>query len=165
MCLGELANCLHEPPQIGTIVPNAYSAIASTLLELQTPNQFLISRGRNGFYNDDVTLYNGAIGGMFSMKNENQQYSLIYRSTKMKSFNILIAVLKQGYWQLIFRLVSGENRLFCLEIEPGQYLRSGTTVPTKFANNTSLVMCVKCDFDWKIDMNIKLFGIEYGSIS
>lgn len=142
---------------------NPYSAIANTLFELETKNEFSVSNGKNGFHCDDAILYNVVIGGLFTINNENDQQILKFSSTKLK-FNILVAVLKQGYWQLVFRLVASENRVSCVNIEPGQYLQNGVKVPKEFVKESSLVLRVKCDADWNIDMNIKLFGNEYGQI-
>lgn len=167
VCLGEIANCLHRRSDgngsIATIQP-AYSTIPTNALELEISSQFWLSNNTTGFHNDDTMLYSTALGGFFIANHEADCNNLVLQATTMKSGNILVAVLKEGYWQIILRLVTSAHRVFCLSVENGQYLRSGGRIPAKFAKNTALVVCIKPKEDFSLDIDVKLFGANYGHI-
>lgn len=55
--------------------------------------------------------------------------------------------------------------MFCLPIEEAQYLRNGATLPMKFSKKTALVLCIKLDSGFVLDINVKLFGVSYGRIN
>lgn len=162
LCVGDF-DCLHQATVVDA-APEVYSTMPNVLLELKTRNQLSISNFRNGFYNEDAELYNGSVGGSFSVKRENDMNTLLFRGSTMKNMNILFAVLSQGVWRLIFRVITTKEKVFALKIKAGMFLRSGVTVPAEFSQNTSLIVCLKYDEEFNIDVMVKMFGSEYGII-
>lgn len=148
------------------IVPSAYSTTPCTLLEMVTFNKFWISNTKNGFHNDDIELYNSAGGGLFSteISDNDQPNKLVLKGTTSTNANILIAVLKSGYWELILKLVSSGKRVHAVKIEPPQVLWNGYKIPQQFSEDTSLVVCLKCNPNWEVAIEVKMCGVLYGKI-
>lgn len=108
----------------------------------------------------NAQLFSAAIEGLFTMTKEPTGYNVSFECISHKHFNVIVAVLMDGYWKLLFRLFTGVNKIFCTEFEELYSLGTGK-MPEQFKKNTALIICVKTK---TLDVNVNLLDEAYGSI-
>lgn len=146
------------------IVPCAYSKIPTQTFQLDfvgSKDLFVLDPMKNVITNAlQGTRFSAAIGGMFDVQMDEFGYKVSFEGIKMTYFNVIVAVLMNGYWQSRFRFFTGANRIFCTEFTEIHTLGTGK-LPDKFAMNTALVLCSKLQ---SLNVNVNMFGGLYGKV-
>lgn len=137
------------------------SVPARALFEIQSLQEFKIPTIEGGLHNDNAVLFNGAAGGFFHTEKSDNRYKLIFKAEILTNFNVFIAVRVQGYWNLILRLITSWDRVFCLPMKQNERLGRNFSIPGKFTMNTALVLCLQ---ETTFDADIKLLGEQHGNI-
>lgn len=94
------------------------------------------------FCEKNMKLYNAAIAGCFHVEQQQTKtWKVWYDAVKMKSFDILVAILEDNVWQCVLRMFTNENEVFCSQLDPKVSLLYGK-LPDQHEADTALVLCI-----------------------